>query len=232
MIPSFLRMLSLIICSRRCAGCGRKDAVLCNSCMQYFDDSYTRDIAPTLRVLSCACYQGPVRQAILSWKDHGDEELDLLFASLLAVRCVDAIEHYDEEVSWCIVPAPSSQSSLRRRGRAHMHNVAQLISRMMNAYSRAYGLAWSAHVCDAVGMTPQVHKAVTANDRHNRLHRLDKGLRLCATHSMAHAQVILIDDIVTTGSTMRACIRFLRSHHAQIVVACCLADVREQNADA
>ncbi|WP_418968708.1 ComF family protein [Alloscardovia omnicolens] len=112
-----------------------------------------------------------------------------------------------------------------------MYSLARRVSKTLNTYAKIQGDKWSTHVCSALTMKAHVHKAVTASARGQRMHRLDEGLRLTANHSMNNASVIVLDDIVTTGSTMRACVRFLRAQGANIYAVCCLADVRDNDGE-
>ena len=63
---------------RGCAGCDCPDAVLCVECRKLFHQHVERSLPGVVmdRWFACGWYRGSVRRAILSWKDHGDEECD------------------------------------------------------------------------------------------------------------------------------------------------------------
>lgn len=78
--PGFLGLLNMcgnLLLPRACAGCDRPDCVLCPSCAALFQqtESFPAPGYACGSGYACAVYAGPVRQAILGWKDHGDEEV-------------------------------------------------------------------------------------------------------------------------------------------------------------
>lgn len=95
------RNMRYVLFPRCCAGCGMPDSILCGSCSallhrrlsrplhDYFTDP---DMACT--VYSCSAYNGCIRQAILSWKDHGDEELDKPFSCAMEELVKACIQRY------------------------------------------------------------------------------------------------------------------------------------------
>ncbi len=222
----------MIIFPRGCAGCGQRDEVLCAQCSQLFDCRIEREIAHSFMVFSCAYYDKEVREALLSWKDHNDEELDDEFGPVMARRCINELKNYMWDVvdtnrmrELCVIPVPSSPQSLRRRGRVHMKPLCTYIVRAINQYAHVQGLYIHAHVCSSLSIDKRVHKAVTDSGRRARLKRLDKrlALRSCRAGGISR-EAILVDDIVTTGATLRSCVRVLRSAGIEIVGAFALAD--------
>ena len=108
---------------RGCAGCDRPDDVLCEDCMALFSRSsaQTFDGVAMGSWFACGWYRGAVRQAVLAWKDHGDEECDRPFSETICRLAetsgvIDFI--HDRQNSYravFVVPAPSSHASMRRR---------------------------------------------------------------------------------------------------------------------
>ena len=85
----FARMLTEVVGSLRdvllprgCAGCDMPDAVLCDDCRASGGGFMSFAMPGTVsgRAIACGAYRGPLRRAILRWKDHGDEECDGPFA--------------------------------------------------------------------------------------------------------------------------------------------------------
>ena len=201
-----------LLLPRGCAGCDAPDTVLCDDCCALFAQTYTAPLPQTVAgsVVSCAVYRGCVRRAILAWKDHGDTELDApLSAALIALtdRCrVLHLLQAEPAYPLCIVPAPSSPRSVMRRGRRHLVPLARTLTATLR--SRGY----EARMCHALNAMRVRGKSVSTRGRAGRLHRLDGGfaVRSRAIPLLRGTRVILLDDIVTTGTTLRHGVSALR----------------------
>lgn len=74
-----VRAVSLLVFPRGCAGCDVPDEVLCPQCTRLFREYPVRRVSACVEsgeAWACAWYRGAARQAVLRWKDHGDEEAD------------------------------------------------------------------------------------------------------------------------------------------------------------
>ncbi|WP_125963051.1 ComF family protein [Bifidobacterium dolichotidis] len=251
-----------LLLPRACAGCAAPDEVLCDHCSTLLHQPQA--IAMPLQrfgyALSCGLYQAHIRQAILQWKDHSDEECDRPFAQAL----IDAAAYIQLDKcinEYCaaqginkilIVPAPSSAASLHERGRVHLkplaHALAQALAQPLlqqlseplpqqltqqfpqqspQAHKNAEQVP--VEVCMALSMHRQRIKAVQTQSASSRSERVQHSIRMnerqLARGVEAHAAVaaILLDDIVTTGATMRQCTRVLAHHGIDVLTGLCLA---------
>lgn len=147
---------------------------------------------------------------------------------------------YDWQKPIIVVPLPSSRASMRKRGRQHMFPVAQAVAKALCA------AGFPAYVANIVRMDAAVSaKSVqTANGSRGRSHRAAHAFRVdyralpnqCLLRSEvgddcgSALQVILIDDIVTTGSTMSSCASVLQCAGAIPVAAFSIACVPSKDA--
>lgn len=183
-------------------------------------------------VAACASYRGAARHAILSWKDHGDAECDAAFAELLtdlAARrgLLDGAASAVRPL--IVVPVPSSRSSIRKRGRWHMRDLARRMAR--ESSRRGYDV----HARCLLAMSGVRGKSVETRNAGERAGRLDAnrsggGLRVhidAVSRRLldAGAMVVVIDDIMTTGSTMRRVAAALTDAGIPVTDALCLASV-------
>lgn len=252
-------LLGLLL-PRGCAGCDAPDEVLCPSCARLFADDVELGDAQgfSCRVAACASYEGVVRHAVLSWKDHGDEECVRPFADAMAValRRVMADPHVTGSESkrggdaggradpdgmpasggvdaaadavparhrgLLLVPAPSSRSSQRRRGRRHLD---PLVMRLVRD-ARRHG--YEAEMLRALeyrreGGLFQGRKSVETSGATDRAARVGGRVRVRQVAQVRGRMVVVIDDIVTTGATMRACMKALEQAGAHVVAGLALA---------
>lgn len=237
-IVSLFDAVTRLLLPRGCAGCDAPDAVLCAHCRSAFLDTQRRSLAQTSMRAGYACgrYDGVVRHAILQWKDHGDEECTGSFALLLeglVVRTgmLDAWRAHDI----LIVPVPSSARSIRQRGRWHMLALAKRLAALL----RQRGVR--AVVAPVLYMERRVDKAVQSLDPAERAERAKGALR-CRDVADARGPraagavgragtvdragegyAVVLDDIVTTGATMRRCIHLLQGQGLTVLTSLALA---------
>lgn len=205
---------------RGCAGCDRPDAVLCSECQGLFSCILRRELRGSVMGCSydCGAYQGVVRQAILVWKDHGDEQCTEPFARMLAELTVFALGGtlaYGRKI--LIVPAPSSVRSVRRRGRWHMLQLARQLARLL----RGNGI--NAQAAPVLTMHAVAGKSVEMLGSSQRASRIGGHVTVRRSRDINGALAIVIDDIITTGSTMRQCVGALRAGGATVLTALALA---------
>ena len=216
-----------LLAPRACAGCDRPDFLLCSSCRSLlFRPLWVPAPAYALGLaLACAPYRGPVRRIILAWKDHDNRPLDgplgQVMAELAPVlsRLIDPLLRPKPAGAILVVPAPSSAASLRRRGRIHLQPI--LLS-LVQALQRQ-GL--DARAEPALIMDSVRTKSVQAGGRRNRSRRLAGRITVADSSRLVGLPVLVVDDIITTGSTIRQCARALEAAGALPLAALALAAV-------
>lgn len=210
-----------VVWPRGCAGCDEPDAVLCKRCSRRFAEVVPFAMPETIdgEGYACAWYRGAVRRAILGWKDHGDEECDDAFSALirrLATNCLSGRIHASKNI-W-VIPAPSSAASLRRRGRWQTRVLARaVVDACHDMYSAADVMMVPALVMRHVqGRSVQTHSG-------QRSQRVAGGVVMRRMPSCRGNDAIIVDDIVTTGATMRQCVETVNSAGLRTITCLALA---------
>jgi predicted amidophosphoribosyltransferase len=157
-------------------------------------------------VTAAAPYAGPLREALVAFKDHGRWTLRAPLGALLA-RSVAASVLDASVPRVVLVPVPSSLESARERDGDH---VRELALRAASALERA-------------GVDVRVVRALSPPRRRRDqvgLGRADRAANLAGTlrptsDALALAGrdvlVLLVDDLVTTGATLAEASRALRT---------------------
>jgi ComF family protein len=167
----------------RCIGCGRTGGVFCAACRP--QPAAARRLDGPLPVAAAGRYAGVLRQAILLYKrgrrDAGDALADLVaerFASFLPRGTI-------------LVPVPTTPR--RRRARGFDQSVR---------LARALGARTDLPVLLALAQV--AGDAQRGRSRAARLSARDR-FACTAPDLVAGARLVLVDDVMTTGATLRDC---------------------------
>src|SRR5918994_6548611 len=163
-------------------------------------------------VLAVGRYRGPLRRALLAYKERGRRDLAVPLASLLGAALVTARPGPLEP--WWLVPAPSRPAAARARGGDHVLRLCRQLARGNAQLSVVPALRLARGVQDSVGLSPVQRAANLAGRVRVRRDLLPP----------PGAPVLLVDDVVTTGATVQACWRALRATRHDVVAVLVLAD--------
>ena len=218
-LGTLCRSVRDVVLPRGCAGCDAPDAVLCDDCRALFDRCYGRELQGSLSGMAyaAAIYQGVARRCILDWKDHDDAELDGPFARILvatlgrsglmaAMAAMPTIPACGPDLRRpvLVVPAPSSPASMRRRGRRHLMPLVRALSEAL--CEAGIPSRTSLALVSTAGGGRSVQQISAAQ----RAQRIGGHIAVAPGASLQGAPVLLVDDIITTGSTLRQCTDVLR----------------------
>jgi len=169
-----------------------------------------------LRVLGAMPYQGSLVAMIRAWKYDGAVELTEWFGMALATVMIGA-SGGTPAPDW-IVPAPTSSDRLEKRGYDQAHLLAAVLARELSAPV----LPALTKVSRLGGFT----ESQTSKSQSERMQALEGHIRCTkAGARVAGKRVLLVDDVVTTGSTMAACAKVLYEAGAAEVIAGAVAYV-------
>ncbi len=158
------------------------------------------------QLAACCALQGPMAQAIHRFK-YGHRcdlarPLATLLHSVIAAQSADSV----------LVPVPLAQQRLRERG----YNHTQLLARALNRRNRVPVVA---HALARVRETPPQ----VGQERKERLTNVRGAFAVTAPAQLRGRDVVLVDDVMTTGATLSACARAVRKAGARTVSAIVIA---------
>jgi len=169
-------------------------------------------IDPGVPVLALGRYAGPRRQAIVAMKDRGRIDLSAPLAGVLALGVHRLLLWGLLDVPLTIVPAPTRGWAARRRGGDPVTRIATLATAAHPHITVVRALRMKALARDSAGL------GSAARERNIAGRVLLTSRRVQADH-----EVLLVDDIVTTGATARESVRVLQSAGARVSAVLALA---------
>jgi predicted amidophosphoribosyltransferase len=171
-------------------------------------------------VVAVGRYRGPLRTAVLAYKERGRRDLAGPLSALLVepLRHATASQGVAREI-W-LVPAPSRPAAARSRGGDHVLRLCRHLSRGDPRLHVAPALRLGRRARDSVGLDAAARAANLAG-------RLRVDARALPP---VGAEVIVVDDVVTTGATLRACRAALARADLVVTAAVVLADATTRKA--
>ena len=210
-------MLDLVL-PLECGGCGAPSTRWCEVCARELavgPDAprvASPRIDPGVPVLALGRYAGPRRQAIVAMKDRGRIDLSAPLAGVLALGVHRLLLWGVLDVPLTIVPAPTRGWAARRRGGDPVTRIATLATAAHPHITVVRALRMKALARDSAGL------GSAARERNIAGRVLLTSRRVQADH-----EVLLVDDIVTTGATARESVRVLQSAGARVSAVLALA---------
>jgi len=186
-----------------CCGQPQSHPDLCPSCLALPEDA-------RLIARACAIHASPLREAIHAFKYEKQPQLAPLLARYLHAGYTNALMSSIQGGVSAIAPVPLHPNRERSRG----YNQSALLAR---AFAQRTGLPLNETLLQRVRDTqPQVGKNYSERQE-------NVADSFTADPAVAGMTLLLIDDVYTTGATLRACAAAARRSGARAVHALALA---------
>lgn len=209
------RVLSLIY-PPKCIFCGAllqgEAHDVCPACMDAIVlDSYpiTRPEGAFFNSAVCAlAYEGNVRKALHRFKFSGKQSYAAPLARVLAFAMAQkGLEDFD-----LIAGVPTNRRNVRRRG----YNHADLLARELEKLT-------AKPYVDALGKGRETAPMFGLKPAQRRANVLGAFNLKCKHQDIEGRRVLLVDDVMTTGSTLSECARILMENGAKAVLCAAVA---------
>lgn len=200
--------MDCLICQ---AKTNRKNTI-CSNCLDLFE---LAGKGPSLRidgidqVHSLYNYQGLLRKTVLAYKFANKRYLAKLFAELLADYIVENGLHRKIDL---IVPVPLHRTVLRERGFNQVELLADIIGKDLNIEVSKKALVKIKHTKEQAKL-----------GRQDRIKNLNQAFKLKDKGIIKAKDILILDDIMTTGSTFSHCSQALRRGEYSSLIALALA---------
>ena len=220
-----------------CAGCGAGGpGALCAGCSRLLHELRAHPVRPTPappglpRCVALGGYEGVLRELLLAYKERGRHTLARTLGDLLAYAVGAAVQGagMNPGTPLLLVPVPDTAAAARDRYGDHMLRLARRAAVRLNAGGWPTGLATP---LSARPRTDSAHQdsAARARAAEEAFSPRSRELSRMAEVAGRGAQVVVLDDILTTGATLTAAAGQLRAAGIAVRVAVVLAATRRRS---
>ena len=179
----------------RCLGCGSLNEGLCHQCLLDWKISYLQTRVSAISVFSSILYTKTASNILLAAKENGIRNADDLLVEAMHHSLVCAIATCD--IPPILIPIPSAPSAIRRRGRNFLLDIADRAGALEDL---------PIHNLLRHNRKVQDQSLLDARARFENL----SGALNVVSHAGRGRDVILVDDLVTTGATLSEANRVLK----------------------
>lgn len=213
-----------LVCPTRCSGCGQPGRVVCARCTLWLS-------APAVRHRPTPCpaamppswvvsaYEGPTRACLLEFKERGVIGLARPLGDALARATAAAAAGVASPI--LVVPIPSAPAAISRRGDDVVRLLARRVTRRLGADGRRVTLAPVLTQRRRVADSATLSAAARASNLAGALL-----VRPSAVRAIRGADVVVVDDLITTGATICEAATALRAAGGRVVGAAAVAATR------
>lgn len=206
-INSFLNDLSSLLSQNYCYFCGKIEEIICHECLISNLDLAKIQYIQSVPILTMTTKDKTLSKIITSYKDEGVSNLAQPFSKVISV----GLRYFSKHQQVKVVNVPSTQKALQKRG-------FDPISLMTEA------------ACELAGKRFIYEKRLLVNQRERSdqasLNFQQRALNMESAFKASFTEVkpvIIVDDLITTGSSISQSIFALRAKKINIKAGVILA---------
>lgn len=198
-----------------CVACGKKGSALCAICER---GVCVRPRAMGDGIVALFEYHQPiVKKAIGEFKYGHKKALGAYFGTALYREFFAPLAKQKDAPEIVLIPIPTGNKGEEKRGYNHTEEIARGIARA----GKAFGVKMTVVPCleKKIGIKAQVD----AGDAYARKKNMQQAMRVTQKSLVRGKHVVVIDDVITTGATMREALRVLENAGAGRAVGIAVA---------
>jgi len=204
-LSSIVRGISTLIFPETCLVCSQPGSDLCGVCKNRFIPKPKFLLGEKFSIVSSLPYDEFSKKVILLSKEQG-----LVAAHRILARALSsAISEFRVKTRFSIVLIPTQGKSLRRRGINHLEEISKMILRntLINQdFEILNALEFTRRISDQTKLTE--------SERTSNLRGAFRVKKVRISNP-----VIVVDDVITTGSTLREAVRALQERNLTVIGA-------------
>ena len=193
-----------------CIMCEQEEGKICIACLKIWNQGPFRIRFQDTYAISAIPYGPQVSSVVLKAKEDRNSCARELIAHAIYRSLKDLI-HYQSIDKFLLVPIPSSPQAIRRRGESFMHPILNQLLKL----ARSNGSEW--HWQELLLHRKKVRDQAGLSSQQRRANL--EGVFQLRSSIVVNLPIILVDDVVTTGSTLRNAIAPLNERKMTVLGA-------------
>lgn len=213
-IRSLARGLTTLAFEEVCLICGVGNEALCANCQKVWSNQAREIIGESFPIFTKAVYDDSAAKVVLSAKESGIVAAKAILAEAIADSTLTLLKEQnfrDGRVD--LVPIPSSRRARTRRGEDFLYELAKLTRSILSKRAPLVDF----QVSQILKLRKLTKDQSNLSERERALNLSGAFYSISKSHTATH-QVIL-DDVVTTGSTLREAFRALKERNLTVLGA-------------
>lgn len=221
----FLDTILNVVFPVNCVSCGKRGSDLCMECLS--------DSPPALResanwIFPLFDYRHlPIKKSMWLLKYNGKKKLADIFAEIMHGKIIEELSELSVIKNFhnpILIPIPLSRKRYRERG----YNQAELICRKLIEIDSNTNLRYSVDVKmernfslekNVLIKIKETEHQANIKDRRERLKNLSGSFFVKNSDMIKGKNIILIDDVLTTGATLNEARKILKQSGARKIIA-------------
>jgi ComF family protein len=155
-----------------------------------------------------------VKELIHKFKYQGLKSIQKIFEDVLN-KSLENYKDYFKNNDYIIIPVPLHKLKERSRGFNQSAIISNIISKILNIKS------YDNILIRFINNPPQANQEDIQKRQQNaqNIFKINENLK----ETVKNKNIILVDDVFTTGSTLNECTKILKQNNANIIISICLA---------
>ena len=219
MIKKLLDKILNLLLPQKCIGCGKNEKIICEECLDLASKNEENIGIDNFAVFSYKNKAVKDAISLLKYKKAFSVSKTLgkyLYEAVLEeISQVKSMHQNLDDEKIIIIPVPLHQNRLKNRG----YNQSELLAKEIIENNKE---DFTLNI-EVLKRIKETESQVSKMSRENRLNNLKGAFSVVKPEEVKNKIILLIDDVITTGSTVKECRETLIKAGAKKVLAIALA---------
>lgn len=213
-LRSVVKGLASFAFDESCLVCGEGEVEMCNVCRKSWSQKAAKIKGENFPIFSKVSYDDAAAKLVLFAKESGLSKAKALLANALADAILDLLTDLDlREGQVHLVPIPSSPLARTRRGEDFLYELAKITNKRLITIAPRFDF----QVSRVLKLQKLTIDQSGLSERQRRVNL--SGAFVADSKCRTSAQLLILDDVITTGSTLREAYRALKERNLTVLGA-------------